>query len=484
MRSLRQIRMQDLILLLIFVNSFFLATSFAIANAGPLNVLLIVTDDMNNDLGCYGHPRVQSPHIDRLAKVGMRFDRAYCQVTVCNPSRVSMLSGLRPDKTKVYTLVEQTRSHLGDWVMLPEYFRKQGYRTIQVGKIYHTKDGYEDPQSWDVEIREFGKRPPEDQILKTDSPDGPGKHTNDWSWLKTPDDQTPDGIVARRAAELMKDAAEQGNSFFIGAGFRRPHAPFAAPKKYFDLYPPETIDLPTAVPVDYYDRLLPAAINYTAPEEPLSPQQQRELIASYYACNSFVDAQVGVLLNAVDELGLWDNTVIVFVSDHGYHLGDHGGFWHKLSLFEESARVPLIIYAPKMKAAGQATTQLVELIDLYPTLAALAGLPERTQLDGINLQPVLDDPSATTKAAAHSIVARSDRPEADHARHLSYLGRSVRTDRWRYTEWDDGSRGIELYDHQKDPRELVNLSAESDLASTRERLRQLILSTVPGQTAR
>ena len=471
-------------LLLIVVASQCFPGNAAAAETKPLNVLLIVTDDMNNDLGCYGHPRVQSPHIDRLAHRGMRFDRAYCQVTVCNPSRVSMLSGLRPDKTKVFTLSEQTRSHLGDWVMLPEYFRKQGYFTAQVGKIYHTKDGYEDPRSWDVEIREFGKRPPEEEIIKTDDPDGPGKHTNDWSWLKTPDDKTPDGIVARRAVKIMAESVEQGKSFFIGAGFRRPHAPFAAPKKYFDLYPPNTLDLPKIVPAGYYENLLPAAINYTAPEKPLTDQQQRELIASYYACNSFVDAQVGVLLDAVDSLKLWDNTVIVFVSDHGYHLGDHGGFWHKLSLFEESARVPLIVYAPKMKAAGQSTTQLVELIDLYPTLIALAGLPTHGSLDGVNFGPVLDDPVAETKAGAYSMVGRSDLPEADHARHMSYLGRSVRTERWRYTEWDGGKRGVELYDHQNDPRELVNLSEQDDVASTREHLRQLLGSTSQGNPTR
>ncbi|MGI9429598.1 MAG: sulfatase, partial [Bythopirellula sp.] len=305
------------------------ASDVAADDAKPLNVLLIVTDDMNNDLGCYGHPRVQSPHIDRLAERGMRFDRAYCQVTVCNPSRVSMLSGLRADKTRVYTLSEETRSHLGDWVMLPEYFRQQGHFTAQIGKIYHTKDGYEDPRSWDVEIREFGKRPPEEEIIKTDNPDGPGKHTNDWSWLKSSDDETPDGIVARRASKIMADAVARGEPFFIGAGFRRPHAPFAAPKQYFDLYPPASIDLPADAPDGYYASLPKAAINYLAPDQPLTDQQQRELIAAYYACNSFVDAQVGVLLDAVDSLNLWENTVIVFVSDHGYHLGDHGGFWHK-----------------------------------------------------------------------------------------------------------------------------------------------------------
>lgn len=450
------------------------ASDVAPAREPARNVLLIVTDDMNNDLACYGHPRVKSPHLDRLAERGMRFDRAYCQVTVCNPSRVSMLSGLRPHKTQVFTLTEQTRSHLGDWVMLPEYFRKQGVFTAQSGKIYHTKDGYEDPRSWDVEYREFGKRPPEDQIIRHDEPDGPGKHTNDWSWLKTPDAETPDGIAARRAVELMEQAVDRGERFFIGAGFRRPHAPFAAPKKYFDLYPPESIELPSAPPEGFAERLPDAAVNYTPPDQPMTDQEQKELIAAYYACNTFVDAQVGVLLEAVDRLNLWEDTVIVFVSDHGYHLGDHGGFWHKLSLFEESARVPLIVYAPGMDGAGQATDQLAELIDLYPTLVALAGLPNRPGLDGIDLTPVLNDPAAKTKPAAYTVVARSDSPEADHARNLSYLGHSVRTDRYRYTEWDGGERGVELYDHRSDPQEFVNLAGDDEFADVQERLsRQL-----------
>jgi len=459
---------------LLVVGLFAAFGSESVLAADKMNVLFIVTDDMNNDLACYGNPQVKSPHIDRLAAKGMRFDRAYCQVTVCNPSRVSFLSGLRPDKTRVYTLTEETRSHLGDWVMLPEYFRNNGYKTIQVGKIYHTKDGYEDPRSWDIEEREFGKRPPEEWKIKSDDPDGPGKHTNDWAWLNVPDAETPDGIVARRAAKYMEEAAQGDKPFFIGAGFRRPHAPFAAPKKYFDLYPAASVELRPEVPAGHYAGLPAAAINYTAPDQPLTEQQQRELIASYYACNSYVDAQVGVLLEAVDRLKLWDNTIVIFFSDHGYHLGEHGGFWHKLSLFEESARVPMVVYAPGMKGGGQPCNSLVELVDLYPTLTELCGLELPEGLDGANLAPLLDDPSKTCKEAAFSMVARSDSPEADHARNRDFLGASVRTDRWRYTEWDGGSRGAELYDHENDPRELVNLAEKSDYAKTRKHLHKLL----------
>jgi uncharacterized sulfatase len=437
------------------------------------NVLFIVADDLNNHLGCYGY-NVKTPAIDTLAQRGMRFDRAYCQVPVCNPSRVSFLSGLRPDKTQVYTLPTPTRQHLEGWVMLPEYFRHHGYFTAGVGKVYHTDVGFEDPRSWDVEIREFGKRPPADQILKHGEPDGPGEHTIDWASLKTRDDQTPDGIVARKAVELMNQAVNDQRPFFIGVGFRRPHAPFAAPKKYFDLYPPRKIELPDAPPADHFSSLLPAAHNYTPARKPLSAEEQRELIAAYYACTSFVDAQVDVLLKMVDQLGLWENTVIVFFGDHGYHLGEHGGLWHKMSLFEESTRVPLIVYAPGMRAHGQACEQIVELLDLYPTLVKHCGLPTRDGLDGIDLSPLLDDPSRPVKEAAYSLTTRDDSPQPNHEKVMSYQGRSVRTDRWRYTAWDGGKRGIELYDHENDPHEWHNLADKPEHANSILELQRLL----------
>jgi iduronate 2-sulfatase len=443
------------------------------APAGRLNVLFINADDLNNHLGCYGFP-VQTPSIDALARRGMRFDRAYCQVPLCNPSRVSLLSGLRPDKTQVYTLTTPTRQHLGEWIMLPEYFRQNGYFTVQVGKVYHTGDGFEDPRSWDVEIREFGKQPPPDQVIKNGEPDGPGGHSTDWEWLKTADADTPDGIVARKAVDYMEQAVAEGKPFFLGVGFRRPHAPFAAPQKYFEMYPIDSNRLPDPTPSGHYARLLPAAINYPAPARPMSEREQRELIAAYYACTSFMDAQVGVLFEAFDRLKLWDNTVVVFIGDHGYHLGEHGGLWHKISLFEESARAPMIIYAPHMKAGGQPCRQLVEFIDLYPTLVSLCGLPHREGLDGIDLSPLLDDPNRPSKEAAYTLVARSDDPAADHSKIVSYLGRSVRTGRWRYTEWDGGNRGVELYDHQYDPHEWKNLAKDPQYTDTVRELREFL----------
>jgi uncharacterized sulfatase len=442
--------------------------------AERLNVLFIVSDDMNCDLGCYGVEEVATPSLDRLCERAMRFDAAYCQSPLCNPSRVSFLSGLRPDHTGVYTLFTPTRTHLGDAVMLPECFRQNGYRTVQVGKIFHTGDGFEDPQSWDVLIPETGKQPPPEAVLTAGDPPGPVKHTIDWAVLKTADEDTPDGKVARQAAGFMKEAVEQGKPFFLGVGFRRPHAPFAAPKKYFDKYPPESTSPPPSAPPGYAATILPAALNHSWGPRPLTDQETRELRAAYFACNTYVDAQVGVLLQALDDLELWENTVVVFLGDHGYHLGDHGGLWHKSSLFEESCRVPLVIYAPGMKPGGNPCTGLVELIDLYPTLTELCGLKPPENLDGDSLVRLLNDPEQPAKAAAYSLIARNE-DRTTNPVEVHFVGRSVRTPGWRYTEWDDGKQGVELYDHQNDPHELHNLAMDKSHADTAAELHALLL---------
>ncbi|MEX0642182.1 MAG: sulfatase [Pirellulales bacterium] len=449
--------------------------------AAKLNVLFIVADDLNNHLGCYGYD-VQTPSIDGLAKRGMRFDRAYCQVPLCNPSRVSFLSGLRPNKTQGYTLTTPARAHLGDWIMLPEYFRKNGYFTVQVGKIFHTGDGFEDPRSWDVEIRESGKQPLADQIVKRGETAGPAGLAIEWDWLATADENTPDGIVASRAVGYMEQAVADKKPFFLGVGFRRPHAPYAAPQKYFELYPLEKIEPADPAAKRHYASLLPAAVNYPATKTPMSDRERRQLIAAYYACVSFMDAQVEVLLQSLERLGLRDNTVVVIIGDHGYHLGEHGGLWHKISLFEEAARVPMIIYAPGMKAKGKTCERLVEMIDLYPTLVSLCDLPPRQGLDGIDLSPLLDDPLQPSKPAAYTVVARSDDRTADHSRMMSYLGRSVRTERWRYSEWDGGKRGVELYDHKGDPHEWTNLANTPQYADTVRKLHEMLSAGVVSAT--
>lgn len=447
-----------------------------------LNVLLIISDDLNTDMGCYGHREVKTPALDRLCRAGVRFDAAFCQAPLCNPSRVSLLSGLRPDKTGVYTLFTPTRQRLGpSAVMLPGRFKQAGYFTVQVGKVFHTGEGFEDPQSWDVAHFEFGKSPAASEVLRAGAPPGPTKHTIDWAVLKTPDEHTPDGIVARKAARYLEQAAAADKPFFAAVGFRRPHAPFAAPQKYFDMYPTDKTSLPAPVPPGYADTLLPAALPYAWGPRPLTEGEQRQLRSAYFACTTYMDAQVGVLLDALDRLGLWRNTVVAFLSDNGYHLGDHGGLWHKNSLFEESCRVPLVVYAPGAKGAGRGCARVVELLDLYPTLMDLCGLAPPHALDGRSLAPLLDDPDAPWRHAAYSVVARA----ADRTKNVEeteFLGRAVRTERWRYIEWDGGRQGVELYDRQSDPAELHNLGENGAHAEVRAELREL-LSAHAGQAA-
>ncbi len=436
------------------------------------NVLFIVADDLNNDLGCYGHPVARSPQLDSLGRRGVVFERAYCQFPLCQPSRVSLLSGRYPETTRVWSLDTPTRQHLGDTVLLPEYFRTHGYFTAHAGKVFHTGEHAEDPRSWDEEHREFGKSPPPEEVLERGTAQGPSGHTFEWAMLRSKDEETPDGSVARKAVELMEKAVRAGKPFFVAAGFRRPHAPYAAPKKYFDLYSLDRIPLPETSAV-HLERLLPAALNLDPPPVPLSPDDVRRFRLAYWACISFMDAQVGVLLEGLTRLKLWDNTVVVFVSDNGYHLGDHGGLWHKNTLFEESARVPLIIWAPQTAGRGRRARGLVELVDLYPTLAELCHLPRPEGVEGASLAPILERPERMFKKAAFTVASRGSKREAD-PRPVEYLGRSVRTARWRYTEWDEGCRGVELYDHQTDPGELQNVAADPRHAQIQEELRGLL----------
>jgi len=428
-----------------------------------MNVVLIMVDDMNNDLGCYGHPLVKSPNIDRLAARGVRFERAYCQYPVCNPSRVSMLSGLRPDTTQVYDLKTPPRSHLGQKVVfLPQYFRQQGYHTAHVGKIFHTGDDFEDPASWDVEVRETGKQPPEAAVLRSKEHNRPVKYGIEWAVLNSPDEETADGVVARRSAAMLQRLAADPKPFFLAVGFRRPHQPYAAPQKYFELYPPSKISA-LDEPAEHLRRIPQAAFTYSPGTPLLDGLNRQEIVAAYYASISFVDAQIGIVADALDKYKLWDSTVVVFASDHGYHLGEHGGMWHKMSLFEQSTRVPLVVIAPGAKGNGLVCGRTVELIDLYPTLVDLCKLPTVEILEGNSLRPLLEDPEATWKTAAYSQVLRGE-----------IRGCSVRTERWRYTEWDDGRHGAELYDHQTDPRELHNLAGEVDWSEVQSQMQALL----------
>ncbi len=413
------------------------------------NVLYIVADDLNCNLGCYGHAVVKSPNIDRLASRGVRFGRAYCNYPVCNASRISFLSGRRPDSTGVVDNVTPPRTILKDAVMLPEHFRNSGYTTIKVGKIFHTGKDFEDPRSWDLDIVEnsTSKNPPAEQILRKQGKSG--------VVLRSDDADTWDGFVARRAAELIEQTAKRDKPFFVAAGFRRPHSPYIAPEKYFALYQPDAL-LPRDGPSEHLKSIPDLALTYRLGAAKFPDKNPGETMAAYFASISFMDAQVGVLLATLDRLKLWDNTVVVFHSDHGYHLGEHGGLWHKMCLFEETSRVPLIVAAAGKNTA--VSPRLVELVDVFPTLVELCGLNQPPDLEGTSFVPLLSNPQRAWKQAAFTVVSRGSNIEATRSLDPTKLGRTMVTDRWRFTQWHDGEQ--ELYDHAADPFEYVNLAAD------------------------
>jgi len=422
------------------------------------NVLFIVVDDLNNSLGCYGHSVVKSPNIDRLTVRGIRFDRAYCQFTVCNPSRTSFLTGLRPDSTGILNNATPFRSKLPDVVTLPQLFRKNGYFTARVGKVFHSAKNMDDPQAWDV------KSDPKGTPL---GKKGQGRNLTGgrvrwcrWLAAEGDDEDQSDGQVAAEAIGLLEQ--HRHNPFFLAVGFHKPHDPFVTPKRYFDLYPLERLRPPKDPPDRSAELSQAIASGWKAEFDRFTDREQREFMRAYYAGISFMDAQLGKIIAALDRLELWHNTIVVFFGDHGYHLGERG-WWNKNTVFELSARAPLIVVTPKMKRKGKSCSRIVEFVDIYPTLADLCKLPPPANLEGTSFKPLLDDPELSWKKTAFTQVQRG-----------RIAGRSVRTERWRYTEWDEGKQGTELYDHNTDAGEYYNLAGDPQYTETVAELRKLL----------
>ncbi len=442
------------------------------APVGKPNVRLIMADDLNDDMGTFGHRLVKTPNLDRLAARGVRFDRAYVQFPLCSPSRVSLLTGLRPDSTRVHDLQTNFRTGLPNVVTVPQMFKRQGYFSARVGKIYHYGNpgdigtgGLDDPASWDTVVNPKGIDKDEEPLLTNFTPTRGLGSALAYFASPAPDEQHTDGKVALETIALLEKNKDR--PFFIGTGFYRPHCPFIAPRKYFDMYPLDRIPAPAAIT----DSGAPPAAWFTVPPHwGVNEQGQRETIRAYYASITFLDANIGRLLDALDRLHLTDNTIVVFASDHGYHLGEQGQ-WMKQTLFERSARAPVIMAGPGIAAKGRATTRIVEFLDIYPTLAALASVPPPNALQGRSLAPLLKDPGAKWDHPAITQVRRG-------AGDTSYMGYSIRTPEWRYTEWDTGKRGAELYDEVRDPRELHNLAADpkhqKSVADLQRRLKSAI----------
>jgi iduronate 2-sulfatase len=461
----------------VVVASFLLLVSPAQAQPQrKLNVLLITADDLNTRLGCYGDPLVKSPHIDRLASRGVRFERAYCQYPLCNPSRASFLTGLRPDTIRIYENKTHFRETTPDVVTLPQAFRQAGYFVARVGKLYHYgvptqigTDGLDDKESWDLVVNPRGRDKDEEPKVFSLKP---GQFGGTLSWLASDgdDEQQTDGIGAAEAVELLEQNRDR--PFFLAVGFYRPHTPYVSPKKYFEMYPPERIPLPP--PDQRTGAPRPAYASSHPEQDRMTDEQRREAIRAYFAAITFMDAQVGRVIDALDRLRLRDNTVVVFLSDHGYHLGEHG-LWQKMSIFEGSARVPMIVHLPGAKGNGRPSPRTVELLDLCPTLLDLCGvIPSGSRKpDGTNLRPLLDDPAARWDEPAYTQVMRGNEQNR-------FMGRTVRTEKWRYTEWDEGRRGRELYDYESDPGEMKSLANDPARARVVEQMRQLLRNPSTG----
>ena len=456
----------------------------AAAAAPRPNILLIVADDLTRTaLGSYGNPICRTPNLDRLAASSLRFTRAYCQGTYCGPSRASFLSGYYPHALSVlgYT---SPRAAIGERATCPQHFRQAGYHTARIGKIYHMgvpggvedhgpdRDyhGADDPASWTERWNTPG---PEWRAAGTGetlerNPDGtkPVMGGNTFVVVEADgdDDEHHDGKAAAKAVDFLRTRRGRPEPFFLAVGFVRPHVPFVAPRKYFAPYLPyEKLPLPPKVPGDW-DDLPKAGINYkTSVNMQLDERRQRKAIGGYYASVSFMDAQVGRVLAALEAAGLADHTIVIFTSDHGFHLGEHD-FWAKVSLLEESAQVPLLVRVPGRPAGVR--DALVELLDLFPTTAALCGLPVPARLQGRDLAPVLADPGARVRDTAFSTAP-------------STRGFLLRDDRFAFIQYqEDASAGIELYDLVADPGQYTNLARRPEHAATVAGYRERLTATL------
>jgi len=438
------------------------------SDAKQPNILFIAVDDLRKELGCYGHPIVQSPNIDRLASEGTIFERSYCMVAVCGASRASIMTGIRPTKTRFVNYLTRASEDTPDAVTMNTFFKENGYYALNNGKIFHHKDdnehGWSEPamrpsRAWSDKLQTFHL--PENRRLQQGIP---GSRGVPYECADVDDNAYGDGVTADKSIEDMRRLAAQDEPFYLAVGFVKPHLPFVAPKRYWDLYDEGDIQLPENY--RYTPEDAPEASIHTfgelrayigvPPKGPVPDEMALGMIHGYYACVSYIDAQIGRLLDELEDLGIEDETIVVLWGDHGWNLGEHT-MWCKHCVYENSMHAPLLIKAPGLPA-GNRVESLVEFIDVYPTLCELTGLPEIDQLEGTSLVPLLNDPEAEWKSQAVGRFVNGD---------------TIRTDQYRYSEFHDRNGqlyGRMLYDHEADPRENVNLSERPEYAELVEEL--------------
>lgn len=471
-----------------------------LVQAGPApahqrpNVLFVISDDLSSRIQPTGYEGVLTPVLERLAKDATTFQRAYCQYPVCGPSRASFLSGLYPQSTGILNNEDKIETTRPATPSFPKVFRAAGYWTAAVGKVFHHRLENPGKDTWDQALAFENdemevERVAREKFEKQNGPVTASKNRKAWrehlltiapqtrnrgvkglgpgygpSGLR--DEQHDDGKNARQVAAWINDRAGGDRPFMIAVGFHKPHIPFIAPDAYFAMYPKESIKLSRTPANDWDDIPAIAATNqhldYGFPEAGKeNDDRRREFMQAYYACISFIDAQLGIIIDALHQSDQWENTIIIFVGDHGFHLGEHF-MWGKVHLFEESALMPMIVRVPGLTKQGASANGLVEMVDIFPTLAELCGVTPPAHLQGRSFAPLLKDAGAPGKEYAYTVVKRGNQ-----------LGRAIRFEHWRYTEWGSPDQA-ELYDLKSDPREFTNLAGKKEHAAVRDRAQQIL----------
>ena len=457
------------------------------AETNQLNVLFLISDDLRTELGCYGSKLAKTPNLDKLAAQGVRFERAYCQYPLCNPSRASMLTGRHPGTTGVLGNRTDFRTLHPDWVTLPQLFKQNGYVSLRTGKIFH--GGIDDAISWteggdpnrdllegDEAERRAGRQNPTSQVNTNDNRPARVRGSDRWIVLEGDGESHGDYKTADRAIKYLRE--NKAKPFFLAVGFVKPHSPPTAPQKFYDLWEVEKIPLP----VDFAPRpTVPAGFPKAAIRprnsdlfigRDASEQEARAMTRAYLASSAWMDWNVGRVLAELDKQGLREKTIIVFWGDHGYQLGEKGKWSKAGSLFEQGDRTPFIVVDPRGKSNGQSCARVVQNVDFYPTLAELCGLPVGKELEGRSLAPLLKHPQAEWNHPAFTVWSEDGK---------TYHGVAVRTERWRYAEFGpEGKNGAMLFDQQADPHELSNLADDPKLAAVRQELSGLVRAYTKG----